>query len=57
MSNLIVETQDGKVRGSQQGSISVWKSIPFAQPPTGECRFRAPQPFKSWAGGREATEF
>ena len=57
MRNLIVETRYGKVQGSEQGSISVWKGIPFAQPPTGQRRFRAPQPLESWTGAREATTF
>lgn len=57
MSNLIVETRYGKVQGSQQGSISIWKGIPFAKPPTGERRFRAPQPPEPWIGVREATMF
>src|SRR5256884_2593907 len=55
MSNLIVETRYGKVQGREQGSISVWKGIPFAQPPTGQRRFRAPQPLEPWTGVREAT--
>lgn len=57
MSDLIVETRYGKVQGSEQGSISVWKGIPFAQPPTGQRRFRAPQPPEPWTGVREATTF
>src|SRR5947209_4533227 len=57
MSNLIVETRYGKVQGREQGAISVWKGIPFAQPPTGERRFRAPQPPEPWTGVREATAF
>src|SRR5215469_9755512 len=57
MSNLIVETRHGKVQGYEQGSISVWKGIPFAQPPTRERRFRAPQPPEPWTGVREATAF
>ncbi|HEY6410517.1 MAG TPA: carboxylesterase family protein, partial [Ktedonobacteraceae bacterium] len=57
MSNLIVETRYGKVQGYEQGSISVWKGIPFAQPPTGELRFRAPQPPEPWKGVRMATTF
>lgn len=57
MSNLIVETRYGKVQGYEQGSISVWKGIPFAQPPTGERRFRAPQPPEPWTGVREMTAF
>jgi para-nitrobenzyl esterase len=57
MSNLIVETQFGKVQGYEQGSISVWKGIPFAQPPTDELRFRAPQPPEAWMGVRETAAF
>ena len=57
MSNLIVETRYGKVQGSEQDSISVWKGIPFAQPPTGQRRFRAPQPLEPWTGVREVTAF
>jgi para-nitrobenzyl esterase len=57
MSDLIIETRYGKVQGYEQGSISVWKGIPFAQPPTGEQRFRAPQPPESWTGVRDATTF
>ena len=57
MSDLIVETRYGNVQGSQQGSISVWKGIPFAQPPTGKLRFPAPQPPRPWTGVREATTF
>lgn len=57
MSDLIVQTRSGKVQGYKQGSISVWKGIPFAQPPTGSRRFRAPQKPVSWAGVHEATTF
>ena len=32
----------------------VWRGIPFAPPPTGERRWRAPQPLEGWAGVREA---
>jgi para-nitrobenzyl esterase len=57
MGNPIVETRYGKVQGYEQGVISVWKGIPFAQPPTGTRRFRAPQPPEPWTGVRETTAF
>lgn len=57
MGNPIAETRYGKVQGYEQGAISVWKGIPFAQPPTGELRFRAPQPPEPWTGVRQATAF
>ncbi len=57
MGNPIAQTRYGKVQGYEQGAISVWKGIPFAQPPTGMRRFRAPQPPESWTGVRQATTF
>lgn len=35
----------------------VWLGIPFAQPPVGELRWKAPQPPTAWQGVREATSF
>ena len=37
--------------------VRVFKGIPFAAPPTGENRWRAPQPAPSWDGVRDASEF
>ena len=53
----IVETHYGKLQGTQKDTVSVWKGIPFAQPPSGLLRFRAPQPLEGWTGVREATQF
>lgn len=57
MSGAIIETQYGKVRGTDLGPVSVWKGIAFTQPPVGELRFRAPQPPIAWSGVRGAMEF
>jgi para-nitrobenzyl esterase len=35
----------------------VWLGIPFAEPPVGDLRWRAPQPAAAWEGMREATSF
>jgi para-nitrobenzyl esterase len=35
----------------------VWRGLPYARPPVGEGRFRAPQAPEKWQGVREATEF
>ncbi len=32
----------------------VWRGLPYAAPPVGERRWRAPQPAPRWAGAREA---
>jgi len=34
-----------------------WRGLPFAQPPTGALRWRAPQPAERWSGLREALTF
>ncbi|RJO76429.1 carboxylesterase/lipase family protein [Nocardia panacis] len=52
-----IETAAGVVRGHQGQRTLRWRSIPYAAPPVGELRFRAPQPVAKWAGVRAATEF
>ncbi|WP_257873900.1 carboxylesterase family protein [Hymenobacter sp. J193] len=37
--------------------IHVFKGVPFAAPPVGELRWRAPQPAASWTGVRPARIF
>jgi para-nitrobenzyl esterase len=36
---------------------AVFKSIPYAAPPTGDLRWREPEPIKPWTGVRQAAEF
>ncbi|HEU5229481.1 MAG TPA: carboxylesterase/lipase family protein [Ktedonobacteraceae bacterium] len=57
MSDAIVETRSGKVRGVSRDAVSVWKGIPFAQPPLGALRFRPPLPPDPWTDVRDATKF
>lgn len=52
----IVAVDGGKVRGEQAGDALVFRGIPFAAAPTGERRWRAPQPVESWDGVRNAAE-
>uniref|UniRef100_Q07SQ8 Carboxylesterase, type B n=1 Tax=Rhodopseudomonas palustris (strain BisA53) TaxID=316055 RepID=Q07SQ8_RHOP5 len=53
----LVETETGMVRGAVAGDVISFKGIPYAAPPLGEWRWRAPQPAKPWPGVREATKF
>ncbi|MFK7897030.1 MAG: carboxylesterase/lipase family protein [Myxococcota bacterium] len=39
---------------SEEGQVHVWRGIPFAEPPVGALRWRAPQPPLAWEGRREA---
>jgi para-nitrobenzyl esterase len=47
----------GAIRGVAEAGIVAFKGIPFAAPPVGELRWRAPQPVKSWTGVRNADRF
>ena len=55
----VVKTENGVVQGlpAADPRITSFKGIPFAAPPIGENRFRAPLPAKNWDGIRKAFEF
>lgn len=55
----IAKTENGTVRGlpAADPRITSFKGIPFAAPPVGENRWRAPQPCKDWEGILNAYEF
>ncbi len=52
-----VATESGKVAGSTNDGVTSWKGIPFAAPPVGPLRWRAPQPAGRWSGVRQATAY
>lgn len=52
-----VKTLDGLVEGTVEDGIDVYRGIPFAAPPVGNLRWRAPQPVKKWPAVRAANEF
>lgn len=47
----------GAIEGAIKDGVSVFKGIPFAAPPVGDLRWKAPQPVRPWEGVREAKEF
>ncbi|XP_026744533.1 esterase B1-like [Trichoplusia ni] len=59
--DIIVEIAQGKLSGSQETAIVSgtpfysFKGIPYAKPPVGELRFKAPVEADSWEGVRDAT--
>lgn len=54
-----VPVENGQVKGlpASDPRITSFKGIPFAAPPVGENRWRAPQPAKNWDGVLYASEF
>ena len=53
----VVQTHDGAVRGASDGPVFVYRGLPFAAPPVGPLRWRAPEPATPWQGVRDATHF
>jgi para-nitrobenzyl esterase len=47
----------GAVEGFTRGGVNRWRSIPYARPPVGRLRFRAPQPVEPWCGVRYCHGF
>jgi para-nitrobenzyl esterase len=52
-----VKVNGGLVQGIVDNGLSIFKGIPFAAPPTGELRWKAPQPPASWEGVKTTTQF
>jgi para-nitrobenzyl esterase len=50
-------TRYGRVRGRRQDGIVKFLGVPYATPPLGKLRFRAPQPLKPWHGVRDTVDF
>jgi para-nitrobenzyl esterase len=51
------QTTAGTVKGTTTGSVSSFLGIPYAAPPVGENRWRAPQPVAAWSDLRDATTY
>jgi len=55
--NNLVTVDSGQVKGSVQSGVLSFKAIPFAAPPLGPLRWRAPQPVRPWKGVRDAVDY
>ncbi|MET4105843.1 carboxylesterase family protein [Hymenobacter sp. UYP22] len=53
----VVTTKQGRIQGVQEGTLRVFRGIPYAQAPVGPRRFRPPQPLKKYRGVMAATSF
>lgn len=52
-----VRTTAGRVRGTRERGVAVFRGIPYAQPPVGALRFAAPRRVRGWSGVRAALAF
>ena len=55
--HFVAATDNGPVRGLQTETMKKFLGIPYAAPPVGDLRWRAPQPAAPWMGVRDATQF
>ncbi len=53
----LVTTTSGKLRGRLEDSVSSFLGIPYAEPPLGDLRFKAPRPVNPWIGERDALSW
>jgi para-nitrobenzyl esterase len=57
MKYVIADTKQGKLRGFEQDGVKVWRGIPYALPPIGKLRYKAPVSIPVWDGIRDALVF
>jgi para-nitrobenzyl esterase len=57
--SLTVKTAQGKVRGKtiNDGKVKAFMGLPYAAPPVGDLRWKAPQPPAKWKGERDAAKY
>jgi para-nitrobenzyl esterase len=53
----LVKVDGGLVQGTSEDGLTVFKGIPFAAPPIGKLRWRAPQPVAKWDSMLHADKF
>lgn len=55
----IVKTAYGCIAGEKSGiqKITVFKGVPYAKPPVGDLRWRAPEEPEAWEGVRDCSRF
>lgn len=53
----ILRTKHGYIEGEQRNGYYIYKGIPYAKPPVGSLRFRAPQEMDDWEGVYKADKF
>ncbi|MDM8161529.1 carboxylesterase family protein [Labilibaculum sp. K2S] len=52
-----IKVEEGILQGTIVNGLTIFKGIPFAKPPVGELRWKAPQPAEKWEGIKQAIEF
>jgi para-nitrobenzyl esterase len=54
--SVVAHTALGALRGVAEAGVTVFRGVPYAEPPTGERRFAKPVPVAAWNDVRDASE-
>ncbi|NLU38842.1 MAG: carboxylesterase family protein [Bacteroidales bacterium] len=52
-----VKVEGGIIQGTVTEDLTIYKGIPFAAPPVGDLRWKAPQPVQKWEGVKQTVDF
>jgi para-nitrobenzyl esterase len=55
--NDTIKVEGGLISGTTADGVRSYKGIPFAAPPVGDLRWKAPQPVVAWEGVRQCDSF
>lgn len=55
----VIQLKEGRIEGTtgKDGTIKIFKGIPFAAPPVGQLRWQEPQPVIPWSGTKHCVTF
>lgn len=52
-----VKVEGGIIQGTVTEDLTIYKGIPFAAPPVGDLRWKAPQPVEKWEGVKQTIDY
>lgn len=53
----LVQVEGGWIQGAVTEDLTIYKGIPFAAPPVGDLRWKAPQPVEKWEGVKQTIKY
>jgi para-nitrobenzyl esterase len=56
-STSTVKVSGGEIAGASSEGVATYLGVPYAAPPVGDLRWRAPQPVRPWQGVRQARSY
>ncbi len=57
MNTRQITISSGILEGEEKDQVLIFRGIPYAKPPVGKLRWKAPQPAEPWQGVYDATQF